>query len=219
MGKKLRKGQEGNAQKFIGRTQAVRKLQVTLPQFRRLCILKGIYPVEPPNKRQIAKGSTALKTFYYKKDIQFLLHEPLLDAMRQEKIHERKLSKAIGKREWIVAKQLADDKPAYTLDHVVRERYPSFVDALRDMDDALSLIFLFATLPVDDKIAVEHVRECQRLAAEFQTFCILSGCLKHVFLSIKGIYYQAEIRGQKITWITPYQFSQDVLLLTRFLRM
>jgi len=31
-----------------------------------------------------------------------------------------------------------------------------------------------------------------------------------VFLSIKGIYYQVDIQGQTVTWITPYQFSQEV---------
>jgi pescadillo protein len=60
------------------------------------------------------------------------------------------------------------------------------------------------------KVNGKHIRECQRLLAEMQHYIALSGSLKKVFLSIKGIYYQAEIKGQTITWITPYQFSQDL---------
>jgi pescadillo protein len=59
-------------------------------------------------------------------------------------------------------------------------------------------------------VAVAKVRNCQRLAAEFQHFFIRNGALRKVFLSIKGIYYQADIRGEKVTWMTPWQFSQEV---------
>lgn len=34
--------------------------------------------------------------------------------------------------------------------------------------------------------------------------------LQKVFISIKGIYYQAEVMGQLITWLVPYQFAHDV---------
>jgi hypothetical protein len=35
-------GQKGAAKNYITRTQAVRKLQISLPDFRRLCIFKGM---------------------------------------------------------------------------------------------------------------------------------------------------------------------------------
>jgi pescadillo protein len=37
-----------------------------------------------------------------------------------------------------------------------------------------------------------------------------SHSLRAAFVTIKGIYYQAEIHGQRITWLVPYQFSQDL---------
>lgn len=38
-------GTSGQAKNFITRTQAVRKLQISLPDFRRLCIFKGMFSV------------------------------------------------------------------------------------------------------------------------------------------------------------------------------
>lgn len=90
------------------------------------------------------------------------------------------------------------------------QRYPTFVDALRDLDDAISMLFLFSKMPADNKIKSRVVHDCQRLIAEFQAYVMKSRSLRKVFFSIKGIYYQAEIKGQTITWIVPYQFSQSV---------
>lgn len=36
-----------------------------------------------------------------------------------------------------------------------------------------------------------------------------TGSLRKSFLSIKGIYYQAEVNGQDILWLVPYKFAQN----------
>ncbi|KAF9924695.1 mRNA-binding ribosome synthesis protein nop7 [Linnemannia zychae] len=210
MGKLQKKGKAGAAVNYITRNQALKKLQVSLADFRRLCILKGIYPREPKNKKKANKGSTAPSTFYYAKDIQYLLHEPILGKFREYKTFAKKMAKVMSKGQYSTAKTLAENKPIYTLDHIIKERYPTFTDALRDLDDALCMIFLFATMPKTEKINTETVENCQRLAAEFQHYILHTRSLRKTFLSIKGIYYQAEIKGQTVTWLVPYQFSQDV---------
>ena len=51
---------------------------------------------------------------------------------------------------------------------------------------------------------------CARLAAEWQLYVMHTHALRKVFLSIKGVYYQAEVFDQTITWLVPYQFTQTV---------
>ncbi|PBP27610.1 pescadillo [Diplocarpon rosae] len=218
MGRIKKKGVAGQAKNFITRTQAVRKLQISLPDFRKLCIWKGIYPREPRNKKKASKSSSASTTFYYTKDIQYLLHEPLLQKFREQKALEKKISKALGRGDAHDAQRLEKNanrpektgKTKYTLDHVIRERYPTFVDALRDLDDCLSMLFLFANLPSTPTVPAKMIARCERLCLEFQHYLIVSNSLRKSFLSIKGIYYQATILGQDILWLVPYKFNQRV---------
>ncbi|KAL7779590.1 hypothetical protein CFE70_009094 [Pyrenophora teres f. teres 0-1] len=208
-GRSKKKGTSGAAKNYITRTRAVKKLQISLPDFRRLCIFKGIYPREPRNKKKVSKGSTAATTFYYTKDIQYLLHEPLLAKFREHKAVAKKIGRALGRGESGDASRLEKNlMPKVKLDHIIKERYPTFVDALRDLDDALSMLFLFANLPSSDHIPAKTIALCQRLTREFEHYVITSHALRKSFLSIKGIYYQATIQGQDILWLVPYRFVQ-----------
>lgn len=89
-------------------------------------------------------------------------------------------------------------------------RYPTFIDALRDIDDALCMVTLFASLPSNDRIPPSLIENCTKLSNEWQLYVMNTNALRKVFLSIKGIYYQAEVQGEKINWIVPYQFTQSV---------
>ncbi|KAI4120910.1 MAG: hypothetical protein LQ338_006683 [Usnochroma carphineum] len=211
MAKIKKKGTSGQAKNFITRTQAIRKLQISLPDFRRLCIYKGIYPREPRNKKKASKTSTPSTTFYYTKDIQYLLHEPILSKFRDHKALAKKIARSLGRGEVGDAARLEKTaKPRITLDHIIKERYPTFIDALRDLDDALSLLFLFASLPSTSTVPPKTIALCQRLCLEFEHYLITTHSLRKSFISIKGIYYQATIQGQDILWLVPHKFVQRV---------
>ena len=159
--------------------------------FRRLCILKGIHPREPRNRKRAQKGNvTRIQTLYHEKDIRFLLHEPIVWKFRDFKVFLKKLKRATSKGDFDTADRLQANKPKYTLDHIVRERYPSFVDAIRDLEDCLCLCFLYSTFPKNAKTPVEMIALCRRLCVEFMHWVIEAKALKKVFVSIKGYYYQ-----------------------------
>jgi pescadillo protein len=203
-GTKTKKGTRGYAVDYITRNMALKKLQVSLPDFRQLCILKGVFPRDPKKK---VKGKD--KTYYLTKDIIFLSHEPVLQKIRAARAHAKKIVKARSRRETTRLQQLISNTPKYTLDHLVRERFPTFEDALRDLDDGLCTIHLFATLGSGDRIEVERIQDCVRLVREWQAWIGAQRCLQKAFLSIKGCYFQASVCGQTITWLQPYKFNID----------
>jgi len=203
----LKKGTKGEAAQYITRAQAIAKLQVSLADFRKLCILKGIYPRDPKRKSQGLD-----KTYYHVKDIKFLTHEPVLQKFFEMKTFMKKFKRLMGRGEHDLAEGLESRKPKYSLAHLVRERYPSFEDSIRDLDDALSMLALFQALSGDQQrgIPVEAINEATRLYQEFQLYAIRAQALRKVFASVKGYYYQAEVCGQTVTWLAPHQFVQEM---------
>ena len=106
------------------------------------------------------------------------------------------------------ARRMYETRPVYTLDHLIKERYPRFTDALGDLDDALSMLHLFASFPAEPPIKPEITATAKRLCREWQYYCARSRSLRKVFFSIKGVYYQAEVASVTVTWLAPWQFSQ-----------
>ena len=205
MGRKIKAGVKGEASQYKTRSNAIRDMQVTLQDFRRLCILKGVYPREPKKK---VKGND--KTYFHVKDLKILQHDQLLDKFRQIKAHVKKHKKLLGRRELKNAETHLAKAPKYSMVQVIKDRYPSFIDALRDMDDALCLIALYAQLPqhMTLEIKKKDLETCASLYQDFMLYCTMSQCFTKSFLSIKGVYYRAQIMGVPLTWVQPYKFNQ-----------
>lgn len=89
-------------------------------------------------------------------------------------------------------------------------RYPSFVDALRDLDDPLTMVHLFAVLPAEEMhgIPAKAVAVSRRLALEWQAWVVRTAALRRTFVSVKGFYFQADVMGQSVTWLVPHSLSQ-----------
>ena len=207
-GREAKKGASGIAAAYITRSKALKKLQVTLKDFRRLCILKGIFPRDPKKKRE---GRD--KTYYHTKDIAYLQHEPLLHHFRDLKTFLRKLHRAKVVQDDTRIAGLTANRPVLTLHHLLRERYPTFQLALNDLDDALNLLSLFHHLPTTTLLRAftpEYAAAISTLLHEYLLVTAHTHSLTKVFVSIKGVYYQASIKTQPITWLMPHQFTQHL---------
>ncbi|TYG65960.1 hypothetical protein ES288_D06G228900v1 [Gossypium darwinii] len=111
------KKKEGNAARYVTRSQAIKILQVSLSDFRKLCIHKGVFPREPKKK---VKGNH--HTYYHLKDVMYILHDPLLEKFREIRAYQRKIKKAKAKTNDELAKLLLSRAPSYRLDMVIRDR-------------------------------------------------------------------------------------------------
>jgi len=209
---------------YINRNQAIRRMNLNIQQFRKMCIMKGIHPVEPGLKR-IRKQSS--RTWYFLKDINFMRRDEILGWFDDYRMYKKKKAYLIGVRKNAELAVLKQNKPTLNVEHYVRERYPTLQDAVNDLDDALSLVCLFVEMQygVTAKIMKKkQFKECIRLKSEWMAYVTETHALRKVFVSIKGIYYQAEVLGSPITWLAPHSqrirvpTTIDVMTMTFFVQ-
>ncbi len=110
------------------------------------------------------------------------------------------------------ADRLAASRPTHRLDHLVRERYPTLADAVRDLDDPLTLVHLFAALAADERAHIPRsaTAAARALSLEWQAWVARSHALRKCFISVKGYYFQADVAGTPVTWLVPHALSQVV---------
>lgn len=207
MARKIKKGTKGKAAQFVSRAKAIRKLDIALKDFRKLCILKGVHPREP-----VKRPANNTKTYYHRKDVKYLAQDRLLGHFRRVKVYRRKLFTAVVKKDKERVRRIKARKPRLDINHVVKERYPTFEEALKDLDDPLSTLALVASFPGHRlfKVSPDQVRTCRLLLNMFKSFLVKEKRLDKVFLSNKGVYFQADVKGKKISWVEPYQFGQKL---------
>ena len=147
------------------------------------------------------------------RDIKQLVNDPLLLSMRKFKTFRKKIRRFHARGEWEIARRYERlHKPSIPFADIIRSRYPTFIDALKDLDDALTHLALFASLPHNSITFLDSsvVKSCYRLLGEFSRYVMETHSLQKVFISIKGTYLQAEIHGQIITWMVPHAFTLEI---------
>lgn len=209
---------EGATRNYITRSQALKRLQVSLKDFQRLCILKGVYP------RDVTRGGTLTskginrkklkkdKVYYHINDVRYLASGDLLAKFRDITAHFKRHRKLVKRDELFDAKLMDKKKPKYSLVSIVKERCPALINAVSELDDALSTIAAVAALPGDRKKGIDPkvVATCHAQLHHFLKYVSEMKCLKKTFISIKGFYFQAEVLDEKVTWILPHYFSQEL---------
>lgn len=71
-------------------------------------------------------------------------------------------------------------------------------------------------MPAGAGIDTKLIQKLKRLVDEFCSYIVKTRALRKVFISVKGIYYQASIMNQDVSWIVPFDFPQKVSLLDLF---
>ncbi|EPY37271.1 pescadillo [Strigomonas culicis] len=108
-------------------------------------------------------------------------------------------------------------KPSHSLVATIKERYPYFIDAVRDIDDAMSMITLYAFLSpevhADTTIETHHAltsglhERAKAMVDGWTQYVAKAQVLSKAFISLKGYYYEAIVKGERIRWLCPHEYA------------
>lgn len=205
-GRKKIKGHVGKATKYVSRSKATRHMRLSLSDFNKLCILKGIYPRVPKNK-----GSTNA-IHYHTNDLSFIRNDKVIEDMDKQKAFDDMLRHKKNRGELTRDNLFRNDRPELNIDHIIRERYPTFQDALEDIDDAITSALLYSSLTTSKFLSATDLAEFRRLANEFCLYCMVTRAVTKVFFSTRGIYYAVQLPGcsKETVFVAPHDLVQKM---------
>ena len=136
---------------------------ITLTDFRVLCVLNGVYPKVPPSFKRLHDGGTKRKVYYDTRDIAFLSHDKLIDELREKRILKNKKANARASKQTERFLNLARAESQIDATHVIRNKYPTFEDAINDLDDCLSTCASFIFLSKTRNKLFNHINLARKL--------------------------------------------------------
>ena len=77
-----------------------------------------------------------------------------MDTLRRIKIYHKKHNRLLVRGEKEQARDMNVRRPRMEFQHIIKERYPTFSDWLKDLDDALCLIFLYSKFPTHEYLGI-----------------------------------------------------------------
>ncbi|KAI3886657.1 hypothetical protein MKX03_034751 [Papaver bracteatum] len=100
--------------------------------------------------------------------------------------------------------------PNTSFSTIIKERFPCLGDCLDELNRGLTMVHLIAALPaVESKhIEVECIQSCRRLSHLWQAYISGTNSIREAQREKRGIYYQVEVKGHSIRYITPYPLQQ-----------
>ncbi|OHS95145.1 Pescadillo like protein [Tritrichomonas foetus] len=215
MGKKILKGTKGKASNLVRESQLQEKVALAdLDDFRRMCILRGVYPKENPKERDSPFAN------FHKKDISMINSDPMTWFIREHASWLKKRERKLHRKELDTSKE-----PTAPYAELIRSRYPTFGDAVQELDDALTTIALFAQLKGNNIIPSERINRCRELLTEFHYYVSHTHSLKCAFISVRGFHFETTIEGQSVLWLVPHEFpipedsEVDYKVLLHFLEL
>lgn len=210
----FKKNLSGVSSKLVKEDKVFDKVQLDPDDFRRVAILLDIHPKVYP------KEKNSPFPYFHRDDLSLVNHSSMAWFIRDYSAYLKKYKKKYHRKEEFYQKP-----PNAPYADVILSRYPSFADSVRDLDDALTTIALFAQMQGNDLLESAKKNHCQKLLAEFHFYISRVHALTKSFISVRGYYFSAQLEGIEVIWLIPHNFplendpSVDFKVMINFLEL